>query len=402
MHIAILSPSDNSFIINFLPNKTLDNLPIGYCGAPFIGTIIDELLKLNHQVTAITTTLAINNDYTIKEFSFGHFKWIVVPQRPHSFRMNGKKMGYILDFFAHEQKQMVDCLQKISPDIVHAHWSYEFAGAAIKSGIPYLVTVHDNAFQILRFFKNLYRFGRLLMSEKLLNQVRFASTVSPYMLPYVNRKCSAVRVIPNPTVIEIVASAIDDFIVIKSQTLNTPRFIMINNGWDKRKNGITGLLAFKKLQQQFPIATLQLFGQGSELNGEAHQDILKLQLKNVFCHGAIPHHQLIEELKKAHLLIHPALEESFGVVLIEAMSFGIPVVGGIHSGGVPWVIQDEQLLVDVTNASEMGTKLTELVTDADKYRQLSRKVYDNVLTRFSVKTVVHDYLCYYHDIIKVW
>ena len=402
MHIAILAPSDRSFMINFLPDQEVNNLPVGYLGAPFIGTLITELLKKNHQVTVITTSPAINNDYQVKTFGFGDVRWIVVPRRPRSFGLNGKKIGYILDFFADEQKQMASCVQDIAPDFVHAHWSYEFAGAAIKSGLPCLVTVHDNAFQILRFFKNAYRFGRLLMSEHLLKQVRFASTVSPYMLPYAEKRCQSVKVIPNPVLIVSSLPEIEAAVIIKSQTLATPRLVMINNGWDARKNGWSALLAFKQVQQQFPEATLHLFGNGSEANGLANQDALKLNLRNVIYHGSVPHAQLIEELKKAHILIHPALEESFGIVLIEAMSCGVPVIGGMHSGAVPWVINNDRLLVDVTKPEQFKGKIITLLTDSESYRQLSTQAYTNVLTRFSSKSVVTSYLTYYDEILSAW
>ncbi len=402
MHIAILAPSDSSFIFNFLPDQDVNNLPTGYSGASFIGTVISELLGQNHQVTAITTSLAINNEYTVKVFSFGKFTWVVVPQRPHSFRMNGNKIGYILDFFAYEQNQMTSFLRDINPDFIHAHWSYEFAGVAIKSGIPCLVTVHDNAFQVLRFFKNIYRFGRLLMSEHILRQVRFTSTVSPYMLPYTQKRCKSVKVIPNPVLIDSTASEIEAAVLIKSKTFNAPRLVMINNGWDARKNGLCALLAFKQVQQQFPEATLHLFGDGSEANGFANQDAVKLGLINVIYHGSVAHNQLMYELKKAHILIHPALEESFGVVLIEAMSCGVPVIGGLNSGAVPWVINDERLLVDVTKPEQIESKIIELLTDLEVYRQLSTQAYTNVLTRFSSKSVVNSYLTYYNEILNAW
>ncbi|MBT4836446.1 MAG: glycosyltransferase family 4 protein [Methylococcales bacterium] len=402
MHIAILAPSDRTFISHFLPDQDVNDLPIGYVGAPFIGTLITELLNNHHQVTAITTSVAINNDYTVKKFTADNFSWIVVPQRPRSLSMNEKKIGYILDFFSDEQKIMVDCIRGISPDFVHAHWSYEFAGAAIKSELPCLITVHDNAFKVLRFFKNLYRFGRLLMSEHILKQVRFASTVSPYMLAYTQKRCASVKVIPNPVVIDASLVEIEAAAGIKSQSLTAPRLIMINNGWNERKNGMCALLAFKQVQQQFPDATLHLFGGGAENNGLAHQDALKLGLNNVIYYGSVPHDQLMGELKKAHILIHPALEESFGVVLIEAMSCGIPVIGGINSGAVPWVVHDERLLVDVTKPEQVAQTLLTLLTDADLYQQTSAQAYTNVLTRFSSKSVVDTYLSYYDDIIKSW
>lgn len=402
MHIAILAPSGRSFIKQFLPNQALESLPIGYASAPFIGTLIAELLGQQHQVTAITTSLVVNNDYTVKKFSAGNFTWIVVPQRHHSFRFNGHKMGYMLDFFANEQKLMVDSIREISPDFVHAHWSYEFAGAGIKSGFPCLVTVHDNANQVLRFFKNLYRFGRLLMAEYNLRQVGFASTVSPYMQAYTEKRCEIVKVIANPVLIEFSALEIADTVLSKLDTLTAPRLIMINNGWDARKNGLSALLAFKQLLQDFPLATLHLFGSGSELNGLAYQEAMTLELNNVNYYGAVPHSQLMVEIKQAHILVHPALEESFGVVLIEAMSCGVPVIGGVNSGAVPWVINDERLLIDVTQPEHIKQKIVTLLSDTFLYQQISTQAYSNVSTRFSSKSVVDAYLSYYHEILAAW
>lgn len=403
MNILLLAPSDRSFIARFLPKHDVNTLPIGYSGAPFIGTIIDELLKLNHQVTAITTSPAINNDYQIKEFEAGNFKWVVIPSRPNSIRMNGRKIGRILDLFNYEQKQMAAyILEQSTPDILHAHWSYEFAGAAVRTKLPCLVTVHDNAFKILRYFKNAYRFGRLCMAEYILNKVRFASTVSPYMKSYTERKIKHVEVIPNPITIDLTDKEVHQKIKTRCKTLNSPQLIMINNGWDKHKNGLSGLLAFQQLQANHPLARLYLFGAGSEKGGKAELEAQELGLKNIFFEGVVTHDELIAVLDKTHCLIHPALEESFGVVLIEAMSRGVPVVGGRNSGAVPWVIGEPDLLVDVTDPKKIAKKLLTLLSDQKSYEEHSLKAYSNVLTRFAATPVVASYLDYYTKIIKAW
>ena len=57
---------------------------------------------------------------------------------------------------------------------------------------------------------------------------------------------------------------------------------MINNGWDRRKNGKKALMAFKILQKQIPDATLHLYGGGSELNGMAFKEAKELDIKNIF------------------------------------------------------------------------------------------------------------------------
>ena len=402
MHIVILAPSDRSFITKFLPAYDLNKLPIGYQGAPFIGNIISELLKKKHQVTAITTTIAVEDDYEIKTFSTDNFTWIVVPSRPHSFRMNGNKIGRMVDFYSYEIKQMAKLVKNLNPAIVHAHWSYEFAAAAIMSGCPTLVTIHDNAFQVLRYFKSAYRFGRMLMAEFYLRKVRFASTVSPYMEGYVKRICKLVKVIPNPISIEMKFSDIESLLNSKMLSLNKPCVLMINNGWDRRKNGMSGLLAFKGLQEKIPGATLHLYGIGSELNGLAYEDSLKIGLKNIFFHGFVSNERLITELKEAHVLLHPALEESFGVVLIEAMAFGIPTIGGLNSGAVPWVINNSALLVNVLNPSAISNCAINLLTNKDLYSAAAIGCYNNSVNRFSADQVVKEYVTYYNFIIKNW
>jgi glycosyltransferase involved in cell wall biosynthesis len=400
MHIAILSPSDRSFIINFLPGYNLNDLPPGYSGAPFIGILIAELLKQNHRVTAITTTVSQQNDYTVKQFHSGNFSWYVVPFRPHAFQMNGHKIGRILNLYRYEQKQLINVLKTVSPDIVHSHWSYEFTGAAVKANFPYLVTVHDNAFQILKYFRNAYRFGRLIMSEYILRKVRFASTVSPYMKSYVEHRCKFVKVIPNPVNIEYSALEIEQMITNRLTTIHKPKICMINNGWDRRKNGETGLLAFKHFLTKFPEAQLHLFGNGSSTNGIAHQLVQKLQIKNIEFHGNVSRNQLLKELKNSHLLLHPSFEESFGVVLIEALSFGVPAIGGITSGAVPWVLNDNRILVDITRAELISEKMCDVMKNADTYFAIAMQGYNNVLNRFSVHTIVNDYILYYQEILN--
>ena len=402
MHIAILAPSDRSFTSKHLPNVDFAELPAGSSTAPFIGIMIDELLKRGHTVTAITTSKAINNDYSTKEFNHQKFTWIVVPFRPHSMRMNGPYKGRILDLYSLEQNQMLKYIKIINPDIVHAHWSYEFAGAAVKSGFPCLVTIHDDAVKVLYFFKNLYRLGRLIMSESILKKTRFASTVSPYMMPYTLKRVKSSKLIPNPVVISEEFETIETLIEVKVNQLSEAQIVMINNGWDNRKNGIKGLMAFKELQKKFPNITLHLFGNGSENKGLAYDDVQKLEIKNVHFYGAVDHSFLMQRLINAHLLLHSSLEESFGVVLIEAMSFGIPVVAGNSSGAVPWVVNNENLLVDVSNSHAIALKIEDLLVNTERYKEYAKSGYLNVISRFSVTSIVNDYLAYYEEIVANW
>lgn len=400
MRIAIVGPSHKSFIGKFLPNYTQGELPEGYFGAQFIGTIIEELLEKKHEVIAITTSTVTNKDYTVQEFSHDNFKWIVVPSRKHAFRFNESKLGRIVDFFAFECLLLKKSIIENNPQIVHAFWSYEFAKAGLNSGLPLLVTIADNPSTILRFYKNLYRFFRFLMSELVLKQIKFASTVSPYMMEYAAKRCKNIKVIANPTKILLKKAVIVKDIQSKIDTLSSPNIIMIFNGWNNIKNGTNGLRAFQLLQLSIPTATLSLYGHDTELGGLASKDAEALNLHNIFFHGAVAHDVLIEGIKNAHILLHPALEESFGVVLIEAMSFGVVPIGGLKSGAVPWVINNTDLLVNVLEPNEINNKLLTILSNKGLYYDLALTSYTNTVDRFSAQSVVDSYLQYYNEIIR--
>lgn len=402
MKIAILAPSHKSFISQFLTDLDIDDLPDGYNGAPFIGILIAELLELGHEVIAITTSVSIDNDYTVKEFLSDRFKWIVVPARKHSFRFNAGKLGRIVDLYTLERKLIEESIIKHQPDFIHAHWSYEFAGAAINTKLPCLVTVHDNAFQVLKYFKNSYRLGRLIMSELILRKVRFASTISPYMISYVSSRSSIVNVIPNPVFIRFNTAQIKEIIKKRLITSNAPKLVMIMNGWSVLKNGKVGLQAFDLIKKELPNTTLHLYGYGTEKGGLAYNDCETISTDGVFFHGPVSHNILLNEINDAHVLMHTALEESFGVVLIEAMSQGIPAIGGVKSGAVPWVIDNSELLVDVSKPLAIKKIVVNLLINQDIYQETALKCYYNTINRFSAKTVVREYVCYYNDILKKW
>ncbi|MBP6054920.1 MAG: glycosyltransferase family 4 protein [Cytophagaceae bacterium] len=400
MHIAILAPIHRSFISFLLPNYLLNDLPEGYNGAPWIGPMLAELVNQGHTVTVITTSIATDGEYSTKLFNCKNFTWIVVASRKHSFRMNGLRLGRIVDFFFYEQKQMLDNIKVLNPDIIHAFWSYEFAGVAIKSKLPCLVTVHDNAHEVLRHFKNLYRFFRLLMSELYLSRVKYASTPSPYLYNYVQSRCEKVEIIPNPVFISNKIDQIKLKINKRVEKFNSPKIIMIFNGWDSLKNGNNALVAFNLFLDNSPNATLHLYGNGTELYGNAYIHAKSLNIRNVYFNGFASHEMIFQALNDSHLLLHPSLEESFGVVLIEAMSLGIPCIGGYNSGAVPWVINNEQLLVDVLNPNSISDKLLALFTSSDFYIESALLGYMNVKDRFSVKNVVESYLSLYDRILQ--
>ena len=102
----------------------------------------------------------------------------------------------------------------------------------------------------------------------------------------------------------------------------------------------------------------------------------------------------IELYRNAKGLLFPTqYDEVFGLVMIEAMSCGTPVIGW-NKGSVPEVIQDKETGYLVNTVEEM----TEAIKNIDK---ISRKACrDRVEKLFSVEKMVQGYLKVYHRIVK--
>ena len=85
--------------------------------------------------------------------------------------------------------------------------------------------------------------------------------------------------------------------------------------------------------------SLEILGTG-ELEPKIRTMIKTLNLnKSVRLAGYVPREQLPKYYNAAHIFVLPSLSESFGQVLLEAMSCGLPIVA-THVGGIPEVLHD--------------------------------------------------------------
>lgn len=272
-----------------------------------------------------------------------------------------------MDFFAVERSALVAALQHANPDVVHGHWSYEFGLAAIESGKPHVVTCHDAPDVVLKFMPNAYRFVRYLMGRQCLAKANVTTAVSPYLRDAVQKYCKgSVAVVQNPLP-DFLFEPKDQPRISELADGNTRRRIaMVINGWGARKNPKPALQAFALLQSM-GRDDLELHLYGADFGpGEAAEQWCQTNriVEGVNFHGRTAHRELLGQLRTMHFMIHPALEESCPMGIAEAMSLGLPVIGGATSGGVPWVIGDGGITTDVTSPQAVAKAALTLLSDA--------------------------------------
>jgi len=400
MKIGITGPIATESIARFLSGNVGD-LPDGYAGAPLLGTLIGALLAQGHEVSAYTTDSGLSLD--LEQPVVAHvdrFKIFYCPSRKHSIRPNGVRLGRLVDFFRFERRFLERTITLDNPDVVHAHWAYEFALAAIATGKPHVVTCHDSPAQILKYIRNLYRLGRYFMARKAIRNARCLTTVSPYMQKELaGYAAMPIKIIPNPLDEQLFVQ----YVSTKREPFNSGQVhvAIVLNGWSRLKNPKPALRAFALLKQKYPDAFLHLygadFGRGQMAEQWCRRHVVP---EGVVFHGRLPYWQLIESLSHADLLLHPALEESFGMTVAEAMALGVPVIAGHKSGAVPWVLGEGGVLVDVCSPESIFQAMKRLITDRSFYRSCSENGRHRACESFSAELVAGLYYRTYLEAIQ--
>lgn len=400
LHIGIAAPIATEDVADLLSGD-VSGLPKGYLGAPFTAVLIAELLKQGHRVSAFTTDNSIFPQSEVVKASGDNFDFYLCAERPRAWRMNGWHLGRGMDGFAYERRLLAKIMTAAQPDIIHAHWSYEFALAAIKTGIPHLITCHDAPAVVLRFNPYPYRAMRYLLARLVFSKGRAFSTVSEYMLTRIQHYTQLpITVVPNP---------LADFVLASGRQRQRPgvvRLGLVCNGWNAWKNPKPALLAFAEFRKRQPEAELHLFGYGFGSGEVVQQWCLQQDLTaGMIFHGSTPHRNMIAQLNELDLLLHPALEESFGVVLAEAMALGLPIVAGRNSGAVPWVVGANNnpggvcpaVLTDVREPTALVAAI-EQALDAD-YPLRSAAGYARVRQMFAPAGVSKRYMALYEKLL---
>jgi len=275
----------------------------------------------------------------------------------------------VRDGFRQERKLMEAVLQESDADVCHAHWTYEYGMAAVKQKIkPFVVTVHDHSFNILRGQGWRYA-GLYLLTQYVLRKARGRLTaVSPYVADYAAKVSGQpVPVIPNVVLVDgcsLMVDKVRDGIapVVSSQlsvdketpTTNNqqrattpapatsneqPATILTIADSGRVKNVKRALAAFSKVRKKFPNARYTVIGSGLGEGESLHCWAVKngVNAGVQFC-GWIPYDQALRLMGSSDILFHPSLEESFGYPVAEALAAGIPVVASRQAKGCAWLL----------------------------------------------------------------
>jgi glycosyltransferase involved in cell wall biosynthesis len=136
-----------------------------------------------------------------------------------------------------------------------------------------------------------------------------------------------------------------------------------------RKNLARLIDAFSLLTSHFPLLNLVIVGKKGWLSDEVYAAPQKFGVgERVKFLGYVPTEDIVSLMNGAKAFVFPSLYEGFGLVVLEAMACGCPVVAS-NISSLPEVVEDAGILVDPYRVEDIARGVKEVLELNGEERQ---------------------------------
>lgn len=277
------------------------------------------------------------------------------------------------------------------PDVLHAH-NYQSAYAAHflskKYQIPFIVTEHSSF--LLTTGINGWR--RQILKESFRNASKIISVsegLKALLTRYVNRD---IVVIPN-----LINT---DLFSIKNEKIINEKFQIIAAGDLIPRKGFHLLIEAFSLMDPFlkKNMCLKIFGQGPEKT-KLVSLIKKLREdKRILLKGEVSRDVIAKEMKNSNLYALPSSAETFGIVVIEAMATGLPVLSTRCVGPEKIIPKFAGDLIPINDINALRNGMEQIYLNIDSYQP--KQIRQHVLDNFQEKVVVEKLKKIYQSVLE--
>jgi len=248
------------------------------------------------------------------------------------------------------------------PDVLHVHGALWAGIAAMdlkrRYKLPYVITEHSSAF------------ARGLLSRYETHTARAVFSHAAASVAVSNAFAQLLRAQLGIEDIEVIPNMVDtDFFSCKERTKKAEGpFIFLTVAFLTPNKGIDVLLkAFAAKFRGNPEVRLEIGGDGKQ-RAELERLSRHLGISNqVTFLGKLNRFEVREAMCRSSVFVLPSHYETFGVVLIEAMSTGTPVISTRSGGPEEIVNEDSGLLVEPNNVVALSQAM----------RSVTQRKFDN-------------------------
>lgn len=265
------------------------------------------------------------------------------------------------------------------PDLIHVHVLTRMGLVAYREqllhGTPYVITEHWSRYLPGNDFSG---WLRKRLTRKVVRHAKCLTTVSETLAQAMQS-----HGLDHPHY-QLLPNVVDTNLFKPIPHRNDlPKIVHVSCFEDKSKN-ISGLLeALKLMKDKGEAFQAVLVGEGMDLEA-MKQNAVELGLTDrVRFTGLLQGQSLVDELATGDCFVLPSHYETGGIVLLEAMACGLPVVA-TRVGALPEIVDENNgVLVEPGNAQALAKALSKL----DPSRYNSEQIRKQVVERYSYETV---------------
>lgn len=244
--------------------------------------------------------------------------------------------------------------------IIHAHGTILSGTLAYllskKWKVPFIITEHQGPFSMIS-----HSFWKRTWAKYIMQKSNSVLCVSEHL------KNEILNSHIHPKSIQVTYNPVDtDLFQLKTKPES--KNILFVGRLDEFKGALRSLKAFDKISEKFPKHTFTIVGDGQELSAiKTYIQEHKHLQHRVFLKGQLSKTEIALEMQKADCLVFPSRHESFGLVISEALSCGLPVIVGNKTAPKEFVNDSCGVLVPADDVDAIAKAMEHLVNNRSFY-----------------------------------
>ena len=282
-------------------------------------------------------------------------------------------------------------VQEINPDIVHAHWLIPggyVTRKALGKEPALFISMHGTDVFLIEKMRIAQR-----LAKKAIHSAHDLHFVSEELLSIIERCYGKTRgrdfVLP-------MVFGLEKFSQLDSEPHETKRILFV--GRLMKVKGVDVLIkAFSKFlkHDSFASYTLDIVGDGPEFDSLQRLSRREQIEQNITFHGSKDRSEIGDFYNNADVFVLPSKttalgeKEGLGLVVLEAMMSGVPVIG-TNCGGIKETIEHGKtgIIVPEGDVDALYMALVDLINDVEKRKRFSHQAHAEVTRTYSSKSLV--------------